>query len=102
MTALKNNIAMHEIHVARYYIKRHAYIAAAQRAITVIEKYQKTPAVPHALEVLQEAYTKLGLKDLANDAKRVYEFNYPNGAPIQSQENITLSHRLWDFIGFDK
>ena len=102
MIALKNNLAMHEIHVARYYIRRRAYVAAANRASTVIEKYQRTPAVPYALLVLQEAYTKLDMLDLARDATRVYELNYPNGPPVPEHESSTLSHKIWDFIGLEK
>lgn len=102
MIALKNNMAMYEVHVARYYIKRKAYIAAANRASTVIEKYQRTPAVPYALQVMQEAYTQLDMKDLANDVTRVYEQNYPDGPPVPEQKNSTFSHRVWDFIGLEK
>jgi len=102
MIALKNNLAMHEVHVARYYMKRKAYIAAANRASGVIENYQRTPAVPYALQVMQEAYAELGMKDLANDAKRVYDQNYPDGPPVPEFKNVTFSHRLWDFIGFEK
>ena len=102
MIALKNNLAMHEIHVARYYIKRRAYVAAANRASTVIEKYQRTPAVPYALLVLQEAYTKLDMLDLAKDATRVYELNYPSGPPVAEHESSTMSHKVWDFIGLEK
>ncbi|PPD39846.1 MAG: outer membrane protein assembly factor BamD [Methylobacter sp.] len=102
MIALKNNLAMHDVHVARYYMKRKAYIAAANRASGVVENYQRTPAVPYALQVLMEAYTELGMKELANDTKRVYEQNYPDGPPVPEFKNMTFSHRLWDFIGFDK
>lgn len=102
MIALKNNLAMHEVHVARYYMKRKAYIAAANRASGVIEHYQRTPAVPYALQVMQEAYTELGMKNLANDTKRVYEQNYPDGSPVPEFKNVTFSHRVWDFIGFDQ
>jgi len=102
MIALKNNLAMHEIHVARYYIKRRAYVAAANRASTVIEKYQRTPAVPYALLILQEAYTKLDMLDLAKDATRVYELNYPIGPPVPEHESSTISHKIWDFIGLEK
>jgi outer membrane protein assembly factor BamD len=102
MIALKNNLAMYEVHVARYYLKRKAYVAAADRASTVIEKYQRTPAVPFALQILQEAYTKLDMLDLAKDATRVYELNYPNGPPVPEQATSTLSHKIWDFIGLEK
>ncbi|HEY5139668.1 MAG TPA: outer membrane protein assembly factor BamD [Methylococcales bacterium] len=102
MIALKNNLAMYEVHVARYYMKRKAYVAAVDRASTVIDKYQRTPAVPYALQVLQEAYTKLDMQDLAQEATRVYELNYPNGPPVPEQANSTLSHKIWDFIGLEK
>jgi outer membrane protein assembly factor BamD len=102
MIALKNNLAMYEVHVARYYMKRKAYVAAVDRASTVIEKYQRTPAVPFALLILQEAYTKLDMLDLASDTTRVYELNYPNGPPVPEHESSTLSHKIWDFIGLEK
>jgi len=102
MIALKNNLAMYEIHVARYYMKRRAYVAAVNRASTVIDKYQRTPAVPYALLVLQEAYTKLNMLDLARDATRVYELNYPSGPPVAEDVNSTTSHKIWDFIGLEK
>jgi outer membrane protein assembly factor BamD len=102
MIAVRNNLAMHEVHIARYYIKRRAYVAAASRASAVVEKYQGTPAVPYALQVMQEAYTNLGLTDLANDATRVYELNYPNGPPVPEHKNSTFSHQVWDFIGLEK
>jgi len=102
MIALKNNLAMYEVHVARYYMKRKAYVAAIDRASTVIDKYQRTPAVPYALQVLQEAYTKLDMPDLAKDVTRVYELNYPNGPPVPEHQNSTFSHKVWDFIGLEK
>lgn len=102
MIALNNNLAMHEVHIARYYIKRKAYVAAASRASGVVEHYQGTPAVPYALQVMQEAYTELGMTDLAKDAARVYELNYPNGPPVEEHKNATFSHQVWDFIGLEK
>lgn len=102
MISLRNNLAMYEVHVARYYIKRKAYVAAADRASTVIENYERTPAVPYALLVLQEAYTNLEMLDLAKDVTRVYELNYPNGPPVLEHENATISHKIWDFIGLEK
>jgi outer membrane protein assembly factor BamD len=102
MIALNNNLAMHEVHIARYYMKRKAYVAAASRASGVVEHYQGTPAVPYALQVMQEAYTELGMNDLAKDTARVYELNYPNGPPVAEHKDATLSHEVWDFIGLEK
>lgn len=102
MIALKNNLAMYEVHVARFYMKRKAYVAAVDRATTVIDKYQRTPAVPYALQILQEAYNKLEQPDLAKDVARVYELNYPNGPPVLEHKESTFSHKVWDFIGLEE
>ncbi len=102
MIALNDNMAMHEVHVARFYMKRKAYVAAINRASSVIDKYQRTPAVPYALQIMQEAYTQLELTDLAKDTARVYELNYPNGPPVPEQKDSTFSHKVWDFIGLEK
>ena len=100
MVALKNNLAMHEVHVARYYMKRKAYVAAANRASYVVEKYQRTLAVPYALQIMQEAYIKLNMTDLAQNAEQLYQMNFPNGPPLE--EHPTLSHKVWDFIGLEE
>ncbi len=102
MISLKNNLAMHEVHIARYYMKRKAYVAAANRAAYVVEKYQRTPAVPYALQIMQEAYTKLDMPELANNAASLYQLNFPNGPPVAEYENSTLSHKAWDFIGLER
>lgn len=77
---LRNNLAQYEMHVADYYMRRGAYVAAANRAKLVIESYQGTPAVPEALVTLVQAYRKLGMDDLAADAERVLKVNYPERA----------------------
>jgi outer membrane protein assembly factor BamD len=77
MVFLRNNLAQYEMHVADYYMRRGAYVAASNRAKTVVENYQGTPAVPAALETLVLAYRKLGLDALAIDAERVLKLNYP-------------------------
>jgi outer membrane protein assembly factor BamD len=102
MLSLRNNMAMYEVHVARFYLKRRAYIAAANRAGYVIKEYQRTPAVPYALQVMEKAYAKLGLDDLGADAKRVYEHNYPDGPPVAEYRETTFIHQLWSLFGFDQ
>ena len=102
MLSLRNNMAMYEVHVARFYLKRKAYIASANRAGYVIKEYQRTPAVPYALQVMEKAYTKLGLDDLAGDAKRIYDENYPDGPPVKEYQETTFVHQLWNFFGLDE
>lgn len=80
MLFLRNNLAQYEMHVADYYMRRGAYVAAANRAKQVIESYQGTPAVPQALATLVQAYRELGMDDLAADAERVLKLNYPDHA----------------------
>ncbi len=103
MLALRNNLAMYEIHVARFYIKRRAYVAAANRASYVVKEFQRTPAMPYALQIMQQAYTKMGLTDLAADAARVYQQNYPDGLPPEIEYGeATFVQKVWDFIGLDE
>ncbi len=75
MRYLRNKVAKHELHVAKYYMRRQAYIAAVDRASYVVEHYPKTPAVSEALLLMVEAYTKLNQPRLAQDAQRVYDLN---------------------------
>lgn len=104
MIALRNNLAMYEIHVARYYMKREAYVAALERMIYVIENYQRTPAIPIALKIMEAAYKELAMNDLAADVARVYAMNYANGIPSSeyTELNQSLAEDIWDFIGLDE
>ncbi len=74
---LRNYLARHELHVARYYLGRRAAVAAAGRARSIIEDYPRTEVVPEALEILAAAYRMLGIDDLAADAERVRRLNPP-------------------------
>jgi len=75
MRYLRNKVAKHELHVANYYMQRGAYIAAIDRASYVVEHYQQTPAIKEALLLMVDAYKKLELPQLAQDAQRVYNLN---------------------------
>ncbi|UTW05634.1 outer membrane protein assembly factor BamD (plasmid) [Amphritea atlantica] len=88
MTYLKNRLATHEMHVARYYVKREAWVAAANRGRYVVENYQQTPAVPDALSVMVLAYNELGMTDLAADSQAVLDANFPD-----YQSNIQLAKK---------
>ena len=75
MGHLRNNLAMHEVHVANYYVERGAYVAAANRAKHVVSNFPRTPASRLALQILVKSYKKLKLNDLAADAQRVLDLN---------------------------
>ena len=80
MIYLRNRLANYEVHVARYYFKRGAYIAAAQRAKGAIEQYDGAPAVREALEIMIASYDRLNLPALATQAREVYAANYGKDA----------------------
>lgn len=104
--SLRNNLAMHEIHVADFYMRRGAYLAAARRCGEVVRKYQRTQAVPIALEIMEQAYRKLGMTQLADDAKRVYEVNYAAGTPGQAAKDVNYDpsavEQIWKFMGLEE
>lgn len=75
---LINAMASQEVHVARYYTKRGAYIAAANRAQFAIKTYPQAPAIEEAMFILVTAYDKLGMNDLRDDANRVMQKNFPD------------------------
>jgi len=77
MLYLRNTVAKHELVVAQYYLRREAYVAAANRAKYVVEKFPTTPSVPRALVIMVKAYRALGLTSLAADALRVLKLNHP-------------------------
>jgi outer membrane protein assembly factor BamD len=84
MMYLRNSLAMHEINVAQYYMKRKAYVAVANRAKYVVEHYDGSTAMPDALALMATAYEKLGMTQLASDARRVLAMNFPQ-APALAQ-----------------
>jgi len=78
MKYLVNAMATHEIHVARYYMRRGAYVAAVNRAQYVLKNYPQAPALQDALVIMVQAYDALGLTDLRDDAQRVLKRNFPD------------------------
>lgn len=83
MRHLRNILSQHEVNVANFYMRRGAFVAAANRARYVVENFQQTPAMPEALVLLAKAYKVLELDDLAADTLRVLELNYPNHPGIE-------------------
>lgn len=90
MRYLVNSLAAHEVHVARYYHRRGAHVAAANRAKTAIEQYPDTPAIEEALFIMMQSYDALGLTELRDDAERILRQNFPDsewfsGGPRQTR-----------------
>jgi outer membrane protein assembly factor BamD len=78
MVYILNSLANYEVHVARYYYSRGAYVAAINRAQVALQDYREVPALEEALYILMRSYDALGMTQLRDDAKRVLERNYPN------------------------
>lgn len=77
MTYIVNSLAQYEVHVARYYFTRGAYVAAINRAQAALAEYREVPALEEALYILVRSYDALGMEKLRDDARRVLEKNYP-------------------------
>jgi len=77
MTYIVNSLAQYEVHVARYYFNRGAYVAAVNRAQNALTEYQDVPALEEALFILVRSYDHLGMAQLRDDARRVMEKTYP-------------------------
>ena len=78
MKYLVNALASLEVHVARYYMKRGAYLAAVNRAQFAVKTYPDAPAIEEALFIMVKGYDLIGMNDLRDDAERVMRKNYPN------------------------
>jgi outer membrane protein assembly factor BamD len=94
MNYLLNALASHEVHVARYYMKRGAYLAAANRAQFAVKTYPDAPAVEEALYIMVQAYGAMGMKDLRADAERVLVKNFPK-SPWLSGTHVRNDKAWW-------
>lgn len=77
MVYIVNSLAEYELHVARYYYRRGAYIASANRAQRTVREFQQSPATEEALSLMAHSYDRLGLAELRDDAVRVLKTNFP-------------------------
>jgi outer membrane protein assembly factor BamD len=92
MNYLVNALASHEVHVAKYYMKRQAWVASANRAKEVLKNYPEAPALEEALAILVVSYDKLELTGLRDDAQRVMALNFPNS---RYGSGVSLEGRPW-------
>lgn len=98
MVFLRNNLAAYEIGVADYYMRRRAYIAAANRARYALETYPNTVDTAEALVILHQAYTELKLPELATGVMSVLALNYPDNYYVQGKKKKKKwTDRLWPF-----
>lgn len=92
MVFLRNSLAAYEIHVARYYLKRRAYVAALRRGQYVVENFQGTPAVADGMAIMTECYLRMGLNDLAGTSLALLQENYPNHGSLDRDGQLILGN----------
>ena len=78
MIAIKERMSEYENHIADYYLRRGAYVAAANRAKSALEEYNGASGNAESLKIMAKAYDNLGMTDLAADARRVLAASFPN------------------------
>ncbi len=93
MDYIVNSLAEYEVHVARYYYRRGAYLAAANRAQQAVRDFQQAPAAEEALYIMATSYDRLGLTPLRDDADRVLKKNYPSSKFVR--DGVRLPDRAW-------
>ena len=77
MIAIKNRLAAYENHVADYYLRRGAYVAALNRAKNALESFNGAEGNARSLQIMAAAYDNLGMTELADDTRRVLAQNFP-------------------------
>jgi outer membrane protein assembly factor BamD len=100
MVYLVNTLAQHEMHVARYYMKRQAYLAALNRAKYVLEYYPNSNAVEEALVISVSAYDYMDLTDLKEDTLRILKTNYPQNPMVlgKATEDEKIWWKFWESL----
>lgn len=93
MDYIVNALAEHELHVARYYLRRGAYVAAANRAKRAVEDFQTSPAAEEALYILSLSYERLDLPELSASARRVLQASFPDSRFLS--EGLRPPDRAW-------
>jgi outer membrane protein assembly factor BamD len=94
MNYIVSSLAQYEVHVARYYYKRGAYLAAVNRAQTAVSDYRDVTALEEALFIIYKSYDALGMAQLRDDAKRILETSYPQSEFLTKGEK-TKNEPWW-------
>ena len=95
MDFIVNSLADYEVHVARYYFRRGAYLAAVNRAKQAVADFDRAPAAEEALAIMVMGYERLGLKELSADAQRVLKKNFPSSRFLSADGLNPSSDKPW-------
>jgi outer membrane protein assembly factor BamD len=80
MVFIKNRLSAYENHVADFYLRRGAYVAALNRAQKALEDYNGAAGNERSLEIMAKAYDELGMAEMAADTRRVIAANFADGS----------------------
>ena len=100
MVHLRNHLAEYELNVAKFYMKRKAYVAAANRARFIVERFPHSPTVPDALVIMALAYQQLNLEEYAKSAIQLLKMNFPkhvalSDGTLESRKNPYANESNW-------
>jgi outer membrane protein assembly factor BamD len=97
MAFIKNSLARSDVHVARFYYERGAYVAAINRAQITVQEFRDVPAVEEALFLMVQSYDRLGMTELRDDTKRVLLATYPSSKLLMPEAQTTKKSwwKIW-------
>lgn len=95
MNYIVGSLAQYEVHVARYYYKRGAYLAAVNRAQSALTEYRDVPALEEALFIIYKSYDAMGMTQLRDDARRVLEKSFPQSEFLTNGEKSSNKDPWW-------
>jgi outer membrane protein assembly factor BamD len=95
MIYLRDRLANYEVHVARYYFKRNAWVASAQRARGAIEQFDGAPATREALQILIASYDRMNLPKLAAQSREVYAANFSADLRLAQADTKKSWWKIW-------
>ncbi len=97
MNYIVNSLAGYEVHVARYYYRRGAYVAAINRAQQAVTDFQTSPSTEEALHIMVQSYDRLGLTQLRDDAQRVLQKSFPSSQMSAASVGAPAAKSWWRF-----
>jgi len=92
---ITNTLATYEVHVARYYYNRNAFIAAVNRAQRAVADFPHAPSSEEALYLMVQSYDKLGLTQLRDDSERVLKLNFPQSVYVVGAQEKKAWWKFW-------
>jgi outer membrane protein assembly factor BamD len=95
MKYLINAMAQYEVHVAKYYYRRGAYLASLNRAMDAVKDYSDAPAIEEALYMMVLNYDKMNMPELRDDARRVFVKSFPNSRFLKGNQVDKAWWKFW-------